>query len=850
MIDYKWQIYPSTGELFTDINASYGITLIAGEEEEDEGQNTTDYIRVSKDCRHLSSLDYMVVYCFDVNYGFIDMLYNDNTELPLDCEFIRICANIDRWEGLTLHATGDITDVSPIYKNDLAINYEREGKNQFLRRKLNGNLTFIGDDYRKLMSFDFETNINIVLLKSANHGDYVNYWEGDFTRADATITFDDDKYVVGVDTSDSYKQILAKYEDEQNLVDLAPVIERVDYFQRPVLQIYVMYTGEVTNIVGGVSWSTDVDESSVSESNITSRWHFIQSGARREVSVLCTDVSAINGIYVGNLPNSPRYNRDNYALVGTLESLTTGYKLKYYTKYVYYAGSQGHSSSTRYFNKYDFISPNGVVVKSVEYDIYDNESKNNIIAQTDDFAVGSVSFTSLRWLRSYVRYLSNQNKQGLQVSYDDPFVDSQTNNYKYIYAPYPSDFEDAVVATMNYSANPTKYGRVEESIETQLGRKLYYTTPDENVKYTPVAKTKWGQFSYWIPTTRVYQGNVDSQGKTKITLNDFYPLWSVINVLAKRIDSRLSFANTPEYSKFLYNQINPVFAFGSYNEYRNIGITQITNISRGEYTRAAEKTGITLKQVLDMLKNLLSCYWWVDEQYRIHIEHISYFANGGKYDAGTPQEVGIDLTSLYNPRNGKRLDFALPECKFQFDESATRYEYEWSLGATEVFNGQPVEIVNRNVDKAKKEEISISRFAADLDYIIGNPSEFSNDGWIIIAPTTTGFAPNEKIETTIEPVEYNKGSYKVQNHALSFAYIQQRYLLYNMSGKHLFVNGYDVEARSLERAMEQQVTIPLGDNEIETDKLVKTKIGNGAIKNATLTLGSRSAKITLRYEIK
>ena len=76
-----------------------------------------------------------------------------------------------------------------------------------------------------------------------------------------------------------------------------------------------------------------------------------------------------------------------------------------------------------------------------------------------------------------------------------------------------------------------------------------------------------------------------------------------------------------------------------------------------------------------MLRDMYGCYWFVDEQNRLRIEHIQWFKNGGSYD-GEPV-VGINLTKIFNVRNSKDWAYCTNEVKFKKEDMAARYEYDW-----------------------------------------------------------------------------------------------------------------------------------------------------------------------------
>ena len=92
-------------------------------------------------------------------------------------------------------------------------------------------------------------------------------------------------------------------------------------------------------------------------------------------------------------------------------------------------------------------------------------------------------------------------------------------------------------------------------------------------------------------------------------------------------------------------------------------------------------------------------------------------------------------------------------------------------------------------------------------------------------------------------------SFPTQNGRLSFAYLQSYFWLYGLSGTRVSCNGNIVTATSLARMQTQKVTLPYEDDEIETDKLIRTSVGDGQIKRAEFNLLSRTATLTLIYPV-
>ena len=920
-VKYRWQIYATTGELFTEVGSVIGQQLspLGGlQVEQDEyasltveGYNTTDFIPIPAGCRVLrvvcpvtqgnARYPYICYYTaasansiiIKQNYPSASRRYrNEDTNqdvtinagsgvvdtrvqfacsaaymiVPASANYFRLSIDGQQWGSASVqcysaYGTGTYgtrLNVNPIYKDDLGISYEVEGKNKFLRRALSGNVTFIGADYDKIMNFNWQLSLRLVLQKSVNGGSFSDYWEGEWQRTDCAITYDDKKIVVTPKVHDAYYNILDKYENEYNLIDLAPEIDRLLYFQRPVLQIYTYATGEVQNVIGNISFKAECDDSGISESDLTGNvLRFTQISSIKEIQITNGTISSVNHTYSSAIP---------YPEIRPMGDAEHSYTFKSSDSedYFIFRIKQGTQAGA-YTLYYDFYNSSGSLVWSVTYtNVSWSYTLNLIDINVDDTATlsGSSNTATLKCSQIahiYGRYLTlvdTTSGSGGKVATNDPFVDISTNNYPYIYTPNSTQAQtitSAIVSTSRYSKSPTKYGRVEQSVEDIIntaagtsGQRYYYLPPNDSGYFSPFMESKWGGNSYWLDASV----NVEITAmRSLISLNDAFPFWSCIDKLAKQIDPRLSFKNTTDHSNFLYAATNPVS--GDTNPYRHLSVTQITNVSRGEYTQAAQKGDATLKWFFDLMKNLFNCFWWVDEQYRIHIEHISYFENGGSYTAGE-QAVGKDLTAMYNPRNSKSWSFGLGECTFETDNVASRYEFEWGIGATALFNGNAIEVLSSNIDRKKKEEISVSHFVADMDYVIAAPSEFSNDAWLIM---TAHDLLHGGMETDLVDVPFSRYvkpdgtryTFEAQNGYLSFAWLQPRYWTYGMSGSLISCNGQNIAAASLDRMRTQKVTVPYEDEEIDVTKLIRTSVGDGQIKRAVFGLESRCAEVTLKY---
>ena len=258
-----------------------------------------------------------------------------------------------------------------------------------------------------------------------------------------------------------------------------------------------------------------------------------------------------------------------------------------------------------------------------------------------------------------------------------------------------------------------------------------------------------------------------------------------------------------------------------------------------EYTQPSQKAPITLAEVLKMLRDACGCYWFIDSSNRLRIEHISYFKNGGSY-SGVPS-VGIDLTTLYNSRNGKTWDFGTNEVTYEKLDMAQRYEYSWMDDTTQTFKGYPIEIISTYVEQDKIEEITVAGFNPDVDYMMLNPSMVSEDGFALMCCQVAGGQYSVPISYVVDILNI------CQNYQLTMMMLQAYFLRSDLSAWHVKINQSTTIAWGIQRKKEQKVNIPLGEAEPDLQKLVKTGIGNGEVKSLSINLSSRMAQATLMY---
>lgn len=382
-------------------------------------------------------------------------------------------------------------------------------------------------------------------------------------------------------------------------------------------------------------------------------------------------------------------------------------------------------------------------------------------------------------------------------------------------------------------AVPNEYGIAEDT-------GTYYFAPPSSLSgewYMPIAQSQWSnRVSYWFAYHSVFQ-LLEQKGVAAYTLRNAYPLWSCLSVLLAATGSSVTFQGTSAYSEFLYSERNPLSG-----ELVKLFVTPKSNILAGDYSVPAQKAMTTLGQFLDMLRKVYQLYWFIDASNRLRIEHIRWFKNGGSY--ANNSTVGIDLTELLEKRNATAWAYGVNEYTYEKEEMPQRYQFEWMDDERIPFKGEAIEILSPAVTEGKVESVSVGNFSSDIDYMLLNPSVFSQDGFALIGATGSGNS------WSVPFITYTQAGVTIslQNGYLSFFSLQPTYWVYDLPAKAAKINGIVYSLSYVSRRKTQRVTIPLGISDPDFLKLVKTNMGNGEIRAVSIPLSSRVAQVTLNYD--
>ena len=168
--------------------------------------------------------------------------------------------------------------------------------------------------------------------------------------------------------------------------------------------------------------------------------------------------------------------------------------------------------------------------------------------------------------------------------------------------------------------------------------------------------------------------------------------------------------------------------------------------------------------------------------------------------------------------------------------------------ATETFGRITIDVNSNYVQKDKNEEINISRFSSDVDYMLLNPSDFSEDGFALLCPVKSNSVYTLPIvESTL--VDEDNNNYKIvaQNWYASWPYLL-RFYMYDMPAHNIECNALDsLTVSGIKLCMEHSIEIPIKED-LDVKKLIKTTIGNGKIDEYSVNVDTRMAKIKLVYQ--
>lgn len=754
---------------------------------------------------------------------------NTGFDIPGDAAYIRFNVSKARyadgtaWLRLgTLDAPNVLQGqtVHPIYKDDLAKEYELETNQRFYRAKLSGKITFVRDDYDYINRQSFDNEFLYCIEKSDDGGrTWFQYFQGKFMKTDCTFTDYDRKVVVQPDVIDDYNDVLAGLEKEYNLITLAPTIQRITINKRPLIQIYVPGDSVVSCFLGGTNWEQDAN-ATTDQNTLVQTYHFALCNILKEIRVTANGTpSDIAGLYTGRMATDS--STDSFS--GNLFQENNDLYYIHITQQKFGNLPVGLAKVDIRRRSDDFVLFVYVKATTSPFDTLEFD----LVPANGSSATGTMH-ADMKGYNIYARYLCDVERINDLNTYPLPADDIVDDNRNYSHAIGYN--VDVAFISNKFSDTPTEWGLADNG--------KYFAPPYSIYRQTfyPIARSTWRYASLWFGFY-LMDWRLEEKARKEYTLRDTFLVSSCISVLLNQIAPGITHEATAEYSQFLYGGNNPISGLNF-----RLLVSQKTNIINGEYQQPAQKAPTTLQQFTNMLRDCFKCYWFVEDG-KFKIEHVQYFRNGGSYSGEVV--LSHDLTKELNSRNGKPWAFNTSEYSFDKVDLPERYQFKWMDDVTAAFEGLPIQVISKYVTPGKIEDVNVSNFTSDIDMMLLNPGNMSSDGFALFAAVPPTSGSQWTLPFTRQTV--NGVEYVLQNGYLAFINLQSTYWLYDLPARWVSINGSETGAYGIERKKKQTLIFPANDDP-NPMQLIKTYIGNGQVDKLSVNLCSRNIKATLKYD--
>lgn len=605
--------------------------------------------------------------------------------------------------------------VEPHYK-DLNKKYAKESGQEFFRISLDGKINLFGDAYEIVKQSSLESQLIFIIEKyNRKSGKYLEYYKGEFNKTDCKFDYDKKKCELKTTAIDEYNEVMNKYDNTYDLIKLAPEITRINLHKRSLMQVYVRGANSITNFFGGTYWEDDVNSAIDSHDDLINKYYFAYIKAGNEFCVKHAGIEAVNGVYAGTSGYWSQWNGYT-CYMGTD---TPGVKA-----YIYIKRNSDNTILYQSEKQWTFLEKDNCYIGREDIVMV------NVNNSSDKFTIES-PFVYHIYRRLLCDVDTVEDSEGVKNTYNLPSDDFVTDNrnYKKCIGLRGGMF----FCTSRAVDEPTKYGLNDYN---QYFTNQFIPSSASIGRALPINKNSWANASLWYVYDSFYE-YFEERLRKQYTLKDSYSIGAAIKAILKKIDPTISHEPTAEYSQFLYGNDNPLGLAKFY-----VCITQKTNILKGNYDQPAQKAEISLEELMKMLRDCFRCYWYIENN-KFKIEHIYFFMNGGSYSSQSSYQ--LDFTALTDQFNKKLSSYFQSEVEFEKSDLNQRYEFGWMDDVTDLFGGVAIDVKSQYIQKDKTEEINIGQFSSDVDFMLFNPSNFSDDGFALLCPIIPNLARTSEV---------------------------------------------------------------------------------------------------------
>lgn len=754
--------------------------------------------------------------------------------------------------------------------------YKKETGQVFFRNSLEGSIKIFGTDFDFINSQSLETKYVLIVTNADGKVLALN----SFAKTDCKLDTTRHSIELKLSSIDRYSKLMNKYDNTYDLIKLSPAITPLTLTKRLLYQFYIQGANSVSCYANGTYWEQDVNEAIDDANALRNKYYFAENFTKQEIVIEKEQSEYFAGTYIRDESyNGYRWIHTTESnLVFWLDPLSDSEKANYNTAAWPYGSilnaatgshptnTTGESRNSLYWIKFNdrktFGSQNTPNLKSKsvyctsyadkKFDGVFNSGSgadyklNKVLDNTYAFNLRDCLIDYTIWGRiladvdTAIEQSTGQTKTLYDLPKDD-FVSERVNYRKCI------GLIGLQVKQTGYTvAHPTKYGR------NDYGK--YFTnnfvnafTKTEHMP-VPISRSSWANTSLWaiIPDT---WSIFENQFRSEYILKDAFSLADVIKALLHKIDPLVKFEATSEYSQFLYggDTSTPIIPFdGSRVGYVPF-IAPKSNVLKGNYDQAAQKAEITFEQVMNMLRDCFRCYWYIDNDNHLRIEHISYFMKGLSY---TSPNIQLDLTKKYDKFNNKAILYAQEATSYNKDDLSSRYEFNWMDDSTDTFDDMEVNVNSVYIQSDKTEEINSEVFSTDIDLMLYAPDKFSNDGFVLMmANKDTGKVPIAAISGLRDDEYAYTYSATPQNYLCSWLYLARYYML-DMPAYHIeytrapLTGAYRVTG--IKQFKQQDIEFQTS-KKIDLNKAIKTSVGTGIIDSLSVNIDTQLISATLVY---
>lgn len=748
----------------------------------------------------------------------------------------------------------------------LSKDISRESGEMYMRAKLKGNLSYGNGAFDKIASLGIN-NCMVLNISKYNYDTdtYEPYYcTARFTKLDCQFDYDKRSVTPKTEPDDQYTKILSSMNDEYDLIKLNAQRSRATYTIPPMEQYFIQGGKQVTNIIGETYFNTDAElpepQEGQTENDVLIDHHFSLMWELREIRIHTLQPTLMDDRYdlsfILNTFISSHPGLDSMYAIGpdncNYEIRTSVQAGAYYT--VLFNTATG--------TPYAYVQGNLSVIAlhaGIEFRSIANPSQViAIVTGTIDYPV---------WYRTLYFDKSNQIPALHYQLSDDDFayngtvynrISSGFGTDMFVYASASTSFNspgehqlfsgyNGYFTDRDVHLNGARIPIPGQSIpDIEL---LDLPLPREQGQHIiPICSDTWGDISVWVYGK--YPSPVRGLGY-EFENTSCFTVFAAIRAILEKVAPSVRLLETLQCSEFFYGFYNIIT--GTKHLYPLI--TAISNIEAGAYDQAAQTFKVKLKDLFDLLKNALRCYWYIDDDNVMHIEHISWFLNGGTYGQAVAQ---LDITQEQDIWNRKIFDLGHGELKYSDTELYKRLELSAEEDTTDACSPVNIDIYDASLANTDVSNMPIGDFKVNMDYIFGTASDRSDGAVFMMALLDEEVTPPSLIFSNmryIVPADLYSDASMLDDAGSQYSimptntYAMPRFLakyyMYDFPGKSISNPAYAVIQQKKYRV--QQIRIPIV-KDLQPYGLINTRFGRGLINSISIDFDTQYTDIELLHD--